>query len=338
MHNLQVIKSSTVRKILDSEPQVIQNLIKKAYIMHDNEQTVNPNSFFLRFPDKPKSRIIGLPAALTGDDKISGIKWIASNPDNIKINKPRASAVMILNDYETGFPLACLDGTYISCTRTAVSAVLAAATIKRKTGKKVTRVGLVGAGPIMQCTLQNLLANKDFTQIASVQALDLDKQRAANLLLEVEKANNNIKCGLATSLNDLINESDLIVFATSALEPYVDNLDLMQHKPIILNISLRDIAPNVILNSNNITDDIQHVLHANTSLHLAQQQVNNINFISGELGALLQDKFQISEDRINIFSPMGLGVLDLILAQYVYRNAMNANLCETIADFLCVDA
>ena len=62
------------------------------------------------------------PCHLYGQDGLSGVKWIASYPDNHKIGLPRASAVIVLNDAEHGHPIACMEGSIISAVRTAASA------------------------------------------------------------------------------------------------------------------------------------------------------------------------------------------------------------------------
>ena len=68
-------------------------------------------------------------------------------PENVAAGVPRASAVLILNDHDTGYPFACLEASIISATRTAASAALAADWLSRSRPRP-TRVGFVGAGLI----------------------------------------------------------------------------------------------------------------------------------------------------------------------------------------------
>ena len=113
-----VIPEGQVREVLvGSEPETVQ-LVAHTYLAHGRGETVNPPSYFLRFPEDPGSRIIALPAAVDHGGPVAGLKWIGSFPSNHDAGLPRASAVVILNDGETGFPFACLEGALISAERT----------------------------------------------------------------------------------------------------------------------------------------------------------------------------------------------------------------------------
>src|ERR1700761_1504901 len=151
-----VIGGPAISAILsESKPEILA-LVRDTYLLHHAARTTNPDSYFLRFDDKPTARIIALPARLRGADDIAGIKWIASFPENRDIPLARASAVVVLNDMATGFPYACLEGSQISAARTAASATLAAGILHR--GKRAERVAVIGAGPIAKTIVDFMLA------------------------------------------------------------------------------------------------------------------------------------------------------------------------------------
>ena len=116
-----VVPGSIVRSVIDDHRNEIFQTVEAAYRLHSAGGTVNPDSYFLRYPDKPSARIIALPAHLGGTFQKSGIKWISSFPENTAGNLARASAVLILNDAMTGYPVACIEASLISATRTAAS-------------------------------------------------------------------------------------------------------------------------------------------------------------------------------------------------------------------------
>ena len=72
-----------------------------------------------------------------------------------------------------------------------------------------------------------------------------------------------------------------MVFATIAGAPHVLDPDLFAHNPLVLHVSLRDLAPEVIAASYNVVDDVDHCLTANTSPHLAEQRYGNRDFVAG---------------------------------------------------------
>src|SRR6266567_6319783 len=123
---LSIINGKTVFDIVRAHRAQCIDIVRDAYLAHHQGQSVNPDSYFLRFPEKPDSRIIALPAYLGNGFHVAGLKWIASYPANTQRGFPRASAVLVLNDYDTGYPFAILESSIISAARTAASAVLAA--------------------------------------------------------------------------------------------------------------------------------------------------------------------------------------------------------------------
>src|ERR1700745_1951376 len=142
---LSIIDGKTVFDIIRAHRDECIGIVRDAYLTHDQGKSVNPDSYFLQFPGKPDCRIIALPAYLGNNFDVAGLKWIASYPGNIQRGFPRASAVLILNSYETGYPFAILESSIISAARTAASAVLAAYWLNGKSRKGRT-LGIVGTG------------------------------------------------------------------------------------------------------------------------------------------------------------------------------------------------
>jgi ornithine cyclodeaminase len=98
-------------------------------------------------------------------------------------------------------------------------------------------------------------------------------------------------------------------------------------------VSLRDLAPEIALASTNIVDDIEHCLKANTTPHLAEQLTGNRDFLHGTLDDVMAGRVAVSTDRPLIFSPFGLGILDLAVGKYVYDEIAHSGKLHIIDDF-----
>jgi ornithine cyclodeaminase/alanine dehydrogenase-like protein (mu-crystallin family) len=75
------------------------------------------------------------------------------------------------------------------------------------------------------------------------------------------------------------------------------------------------------------------VLRENTSLHLAQIAYGTTGFITGTLAQLIRGECSVERDRPVIFSPFGLGMLDIALGRWVYEQAVAQSEEVGIADF-----
>src|SRR5438552_14830621 len=157
MHlELSIINGKTVFDVVRAHRSECIRIVREAYLAHADGQSVNPDSYFLRFPDKPDCRIIALPAYLGNGFDVAGLKWIASYPGNVQRGFPRASAVLVLNSYETGYPFAILESSIISAARTAASATLAAHWLNGQSCRAQS-LGIVGTGFIARYVYEFLV-------------------------------------------------------------------------------------------------------------------------------------------------------------------------------------
>lgn len=287
-----------------------------------------PHSIFLRFPNDNTNRIIGLPAYIGDEFNIAGMKWISSFPHNIERGIERASAVNVLNSMENGRCEAIMDGSLISAKRTAASAALAARELHGNANETV--LGAVGCGRINYEIIQFILSV--FPTINHIYLFDLSKERAESFANTIQR--DGLAITIIDSLDEVFQNAKLISFATTAGTPYIQELKYCDKDTTILNISLRDFAPEVVEACDNVVDDVDHVLRERTSVHLTEQKLNNRDFIRCTLGDILMGEQKGRQgDHPVMFSPFGLGVLDLALSNYVKQEATDRKLGMYINDF-----
>jgi 2,3-diaminopropionate biosynthesis protein SbnB len=325
-----VISGAQVQRVLQGQEKEIVELVEATYRLHGAGDSVNPPSYFLRFPDRPSSRIIALPASIGGPARVDGLKWVSSFPENVAAGIPRASAVLILNDHDTGYPFACLEASIISATRTAASAALAADWLSRSRPRP-TRVGFVGAGLIARY-IHTFLAGTGWS-FDEIGVHDLSADSAAGFGGYMEQSGTAGRVRVHESAEEMIRSCDLVVFATVAAQPHIRDLSWFAHNPLVLHISLRDLAPQILLASTNVVDDVEHCLKANTSPHLVEQLTGSRDFLLGTLNDVMTGRVSVPAGRPVIFSPFGLGVLDLAVGKYVYDKVAAAGDLHIIDDF-----
>ncbi len=325
-----VISGAQVQRALSGQEGRVVALVEAAYRAHGAGDTVNPPSYFLRFPDRPNSRIIALPASIGGETRVDGLKWISSFPENVAKGIPRASAVLLLNDRESGYPIACLESSIISAARTAGSAALAADVLTRRHGRP-RRIGFFGVGLIARY-IHSYLAGTGWT-FDEVGVHDLLAEHAQGFGEYLGRGGAE-KVVIHERAEDLIRNSDVLVFATVAGAPHVTDPTWFDHNPLVLHVSLRDLSPEIVLASTNIVDDVEHCLKADTSPHLAEQLVGNRDFVHGTLFDVLEGRAPDHDgSRPLVFSPFGLGVLDLALGKHVYDQVVAAGELAVVPDF-----
>jgi ornithine cyclodeaminase len=308
----------------------IVDVVQRAYEAHARGESMLPHSTFLRFPDAEQNRIIALPAYLGDSFRVAGMKWISSFPGNLESGMERASAVVILNSMETGRPQAVIEGSGISATRTAASAALAARWLY---DGPAPRIGIIGCGRISFEVMRFLLAT--LKDIESVLVFDKDVAKAEQFKDRCQSLSSRVTIEIAPNVAMLLAACPLTAIATTASTPHILDLPPVPGRRTILHVSLRDFTPEVILANDNVVDDIDHVCRAKTSLHLAELATGTRDFIRSSIGDVLLGRApeRSIEHKTTIFSPFGLGVLDIALAGYVFQQGVEKGLGTVVESF-----
>jgi ornithine cyclodeaminase len=330
-NDVLIIGAPEVEAALNGREEDVLDAVQKAYKTHSRGASSLPHSSFLRFPDSDKDRIICLPAYLGDDYQLAGVKWIASMPDNVARGMERASAVIILNDRVTGRPTAVVEGSIVSKQRTAASAALASRVLAPG---EPEAIGFVGCGPINTALAQFLTTV--WPNVSHMMAFDLDPTRAEVFGAALRAQHPGADFTVAASLQEVLSNCPMVAFGTTAITPYVDDLDDCPAGATILHVSLRDLSAGAILSNHNIVDDLDHVNRADTSIHLASEQAGHTHFVHSSLGDILLGKARLPErdDRKVIFSPFGLGVLDLAVADLVQKTLVENGGGTLVKSFL----
>jgi ornithine cyclodeaminase len=285
------------------------------------------------------------------------MKWIASFPGNLAAGLDRASAVIVTNSPRTGRPEYLVEASLISARRTGASAALAAGTLAGpRPDDGVTLIGCgvinfevlrflrlvlpgLGAVTLIGCGVINFEVLRFLRLVlpglGAVTLFDLDARRRAEFAERCAAQWPELAVAEAGDLETALAAHRLVSFATTAARPHA-GLGSCAPGTLVLHVSLRDLTPQSLLTSRNVVDDVDHVCREETSVHLAEQLSGGRGFLHGTLGEHLDGTRPPVRDAtaVTIFSPFGLGVLDLAVAALVREVAEAEGRGLAVPDFL----
>lgn len=308
-------------------------IVEKAFFLHGRGEIVQPLKVVLRWgspeTEETTGRIMAMPSYLGGDFHIVGIKWIPSKPENPRrFGLPRASALIILNDPETGLPLAVMDGTVISAMRTGAATGVAAKYLARPDSEII---GLVGAG--VQGRTQLMALSQVLKGIQEARVCDLDREKAARFAREMrERLNLRIKP--VASPEEAIVGADVFVTATVGTTAYVEGA-WVKEGVFHAEISFWDTKPEALrVYDKIVVDDWDQVEHhgVDVSFRAVMAGIIPRTAIYGELGEIICGKKpgrQTAQERI-MFNPIGMAINDVAEAYRIYRNALEMGIGQRL--------
>ncbi|MGO4384062.1 NAD(P)-binding domain-containing protein [Specibacter sp. RAF43] len=311
---MKFLNRTDVSRILADAPEIVRPVVIDTYSSLAAGHATSAKTTFLKIPNEATSRFVSLPAhaGVEGGAGAAGTKWVSNFRGNVERDIPPLNTLLLLSDTGSGAPLACLEGSELNLRRTAASAFLAAERFGFDPSDGP--IGLVGAGALAKAFCAELI--QTYSGVHSVVVSDIVADRAHELVASLLERGVKASVG---STEEILRDANIVVLGTSAEEPWIDLELLPTEGKIILNISADDLPAEYFSRVLNVTDRVSDVASMPVSLGRAIAQGLETTDIL-ELPHLLGTDV-VTTERTVVFSPFGLSVLDVALAEKIYRIA-----------------
>lgn len=311
-----ILNQKEVKELLPlSEIGQVIDCTEKAFLDYGQGKVQMPPKNYLYFKQyKGDLRIM---SAFATDLDMAGTKIVSVHPENPKKGLPTVIAVIILNDAKTGFPLALMDGTYITGMRTGGAGAVAVKYLARQNAKTL---GVVGAG------------KQAFFQIAAIL-----KVRPIEKVLVCDVSQKNIE-NLANSLSEIgikINEAqieevsrqDILVTTTPSEKPIIKKEWIMPGTHINAigadASGKEELDPEILKMAKVVVDDWAQASHSGEINVSFNKGIIKKEDIYSSLGKIVNSEKigRENDQEITVFDSTGLAIQDLFTAHLVYHKA-----------------
>lgn len=208
-----------MKECVDVMEDLLITLYKGDYVMGGENH--NSHGCMITFPDDPKfpgmpknaddRRFMAMPAYLGGRYQMAGMKWYGSNVENKKKGLPRSILMMMLNDKDTGAPLALMSANLLSAYRTGGIPGVGAKYLARKDSKVAA---IIGPGVMGKTSLEAFVSvcpNLDTVKIKGRGKKSMDSFTA--FVREKLPQIKNIE--ICDTVESAVRDSDIISFTTT---------------------------------------------------------------------------------------------------------------------------
>ncbi|RKD27148.1 ornithine cyclodeaminase [Caminicella sporogenes DSM 14501] len=260
-------------------------------------------------------------------EDIIGTKVLTVFPKNTDKNVPVIQGLMLLNDVETGKPIALIDGASLTAFRTgAVGGV----GIKHTAKEDCQSVGLVGAG--VQGFYQLLFAAK-VRDIKKIYIYDIFEDKLISFKEKLLEKLTDVEINIVNNTRELVEKSEIIITTTTSEKPVLpDDEKLLKGKHFIgigsYKPNMREFPEALFKLLDEVYIDTDFAAEESGDLVIPLEK----NWIKREqiktFGKLLKDN-DIKSDT-TLFKSVGMALFDLVVANVIYSKAAEKGVGQKI--------
>jgi ornithine cyclodeaminase/alanine dehydrogenase len=270
---------------------------------------------------QPDAFIHAMPAYIP-DMGAAGMKWVSGYPSNQAKGLPYITGLMVLNDPDTGLPLAVMDCVWITAMRTGAATALAARYLARSDSRIL---GILGCGVQGESNLEALMVvQKELSTVVAYDVLPaktdgfLDKMRAKFPRIDFIKAGRPVEA---------VADSDIIVTAGPILKHPTPTIERDWFKegafasPVDFDSYWK---PEAMHTSDKFcTDDIPQLLYYKKNGYF--QDIPALYADLGEIACGMKPGRENPRERI-ISANLGIALEDMATGIWIYHAALQAGI------------
>ena len=313
-----IVTKKDIEKILT--PSLANKTVEKAFRAYGRHQADMPAKCYLYFQ---KGDLRSMPAYLHSPGvNIAGIKSVTVHPENARHNLPTVIAVIILVDPKTGFPLAILDGTYLTSVRTGAAGAIAAKFLSRRNAKIA---GFVGCGVQARAQLACILEVRKLKTIKIWEIVPDDTY--ATTFRDWAEKTYKLETIISSDIDEVTKGVDILITTTPSRKPLVNNVSPGTHINAIGADAKgkQEINPKILKGAKVVIDDWAQASHSgeiNMPLHTRRISKKDIHASIGDIVAG-KTEGRTSVEEITLFDSTGLAIQDISCAYSVYKALKN---------------
>jgi len=250
-----------------------------------------------------------------------GMKWVSNFGENPSRGLSTISGLLVLNDPETGFPLAVMDCTWITAQRTGAASAVAAKYLARQDAECLT---IIGCGVQGRSHLEAMLAA--FPGLRQVTAYDRRTDALDRYIAEAQTAHHVQVCR-APTCETAVRDADIIVSATEILREPTPVIRAEWIKPGAFCMPIdfdAQFTPEAIHAMDLLyTDDVAQMEHYRTMGYFHTSPP-----VHGDLGEVVAGTkpARRSSTQRTMAIHLGLAIEDMVTAIHVYERATSLGL------------
>ena len=277
--------------------------------------------------EKQQYLAVSMPVYVGGSVNRIGHKWAAESMANARRGDlPMGIDIILLHDLDHAIPHAIMEAGLITAMRTSAVAGVGAKALANPDSKVA---GLVGAGVIGRTMIMSLTAA--MAKLEEVRLFDLNKKRAEDLAKEFE---GKIAVRVVDSVEEAFKNADIITTETTAREPFVKD-EWIPKGSYYAHMSSNDAENEAFLNTDRLVVDNWETLK--TWDFFPPTQLCKEGKIKDEnvtdIGKILigEKPGRTSRDQRILFANLGMGCLDITIAERIYQSAKAKGLGQKIS-------